>query len=72
MKAQKVWKLSGGRRVERPVDETGVEKKNKEQPLPYKGGYIKGVRWMYKDTEGLALLQPHVYLSADRLSNVCR
>ena len=66
-------RTSGGR-VERPADSQTSGGRNGyggECP-PYKGGYIKGVRRTYKDAEGLALLRPRAYLSADQSSNVPR
>ena len=65
--------MSGGR-VERPADGPTSAGRNgyEGERLPYKGGYTKGVRRTYKDAEGLALLRPRVYLSADQSSDVRR
>ena len=64
-------RTSGGR-VERLVDKLGIEEKEKGERPPYKGLYTKGVRRTYKDAEGLPLLRPRVYLSAEQSSNVLR
>ena len=47
----------------------GVEEKI-ERKSAVKGRITKGVWRMYKNAEGLALLGPRVYLSADQSSNI--